>query len=263
MSRPVALITGGSSGIGFELAACFAGGGHDLILVARRAAGLAAASARLASSGAVHVTTIPADLGIRSDVDRVLATLDASGTMPHVLVNNAGFGLVGAFSGGDADTLLDMIAVNVAAPTQLMRALLPGMLARGSGRILNVASTAAFQPGPFVAVYYATKAYLLSLSDAVAEELAGTGVTVTTLCPGPTPTGFAARAHMQISRLLAGASLDAASVARAGYDGTMRGERLVVPGALNKLISSGVRFVPRGLVTRIGRRLNADRSALS
>jgi len=153
-----------------------------------------------------------------------------------------------------------MIAVNAAAPTRLMREFLPDMRSRGRGRILNVASTAAFQPGPWMSVYYATKAFLLSLSDAVAEEMGGTGVTITALCPGPTRTNFAKRARMGGSRLFrAGARMDAPAVARAGYEGLMRGDRLVIPGFLNKLTAQASRIFPRRVVARATSFLNRSR----
>jgi len=152
-----------------------------------------------------------------------------------------------------------MIQLNVGALTALTKGVLPGMLARGHGRILNVASTAGFQPGPFVAVYSATKAYVMSFSEALAEELAGTGVTVTTLSPGPTATGFAARANMQRARLFRpGVPMTAQAVARAGYSALKRGRRLVVPGVLNKIQVQSVRISPRRLVLKIARALVAS-----
>jgi Short-chain dehydrogenases of various substrate specificities len=154
-----------------------------------------------------------------------------------------------------------MIQTNIAAVTHLTKQLLPAMLTRRSGRILNVASTAAFQPGPFMAVYYATKAYVLSFSQALAEELRDSGVTVTALCPGPTVTGFAARAGMVETRMFArNLTMSAAAVAKAGYTGMLRGDRVVVPGAGNRLVAQASRLAPRALVTRISRRLNEGRS---
>jgi hypothetical protein len=180
------LITGGSSGIGRELARRFAADGVPLVLVARGAAELARTAAELTRTHQVDVTTIAADLSVPAEIERIVERIRAGGIEVEVLVNNAGFGGGGPFARSRLADDLGMIAVNVSAVTHLTRLLLPAMLERGHGRILNVGSTAGFQPGPFMAVYYATKAYLLSFSEALAEELAGTGVTVTTLCPGPT-----------------------------------------------------------------------------
>ncbi len=255
-------MTGGSGGIGRSLAECFAGGGYDVVITGRSEPALAAAARDLRRFGG-SVTTVPGDLSHRAEVERLVQTIRHSGIDVDVLVNNAGFGTAGDFARSDPEAQLEMVMVNVGALTQLTRALLPPMLQRGSGRILNVASTAAFQPGPYFAVYYATKAYVLSFSEAIAEELRDTGVTVTTLCPGPTATGFAARAGLVASPLFQKrVVMTAADVARAGYEGALRGDRIVVPGAANRLIAGGVRFLPRGLVTRIGRRLNVSRSAL-
>ncbi len=259
--RAAALVTGGSSGIGLALARCLARDRHELVIVARREPALAAAAAELRDLGAAGVTTIPADLSRREEIQRLLATLHASALDITMLVNNAGFGISGPFADARLDQALELIDTNVTALTHLTRALLPPMCRLGAGRILNVASTAAFQPGPFMAVYYASKAYVLSFSEAIAEELRGTGVTVTTLCPGPTATGFAARAAVGESRLFRrGVVLSAAQVAEAGYHGMLKGERLVVPGAGNRLITQAGRLAPRGLVTRVMRRLNEHRS---
>jgi short-subunit dehydrogenase len=175
-----------------------------------------------------------------------------------ILVNNAGFGTSGPFASEDPDELQRMLQVNIVALTALTRSLLPGMIERKRGRILNVASTAAFQPGPFMAGYYATKAYVLSLSEALSEETAGTGVTVTCLCPGPTKTGFQDRAQIQETRLFTmGAAMHAADVARAGYDGMLAGRRLVIPGLVNKIGAHSVRTAPRAAVLKIVRFLNS------
>lgn len=255
-----ALVTGASSGIGRELAHLLARDGHALVLVARGSAGLADVAEELRHKYGASVTTIPANLAIPAEIDRLLEKLRMAGTQIDLLVNNAGSGSAGRFAETDLDTELGMIAVNVAAATHLTKALLPPMLARRQGRILNVASTASFQPGPYMAVYYATKAYLLSFSDALAEELKGSGVTVTTLCPGPTRTGFAARARMRPSRLTGGrAVMEAGPVAAAGYQGMLRGRRLVVPGLLNKLTAHGGRFLPRALVIKASAALNRGR----
>lgn len=259
--RPAALVTGGSGGIGLELARCLARDHHEIVIVARREAGLAAAAAELRTAGARGVTTVPADLSRPEEVDRLGVTLDASGFDITILMNNAGFGAAGAFAGISLADQLAVIQTNIAALTQLTHRLLPPMQSRKSGRILNVASTAAFQPGPFMAVYYASKAYVLSLSQALAEELRGTGVTVTALCPGPTATGFSARARLGATRVFRrGIVMSARDVAEAGYDGMMRGHRIVVPGAANKFVAQANRLAPRALMTRITRRLNERRA---
>jgi short-subunit dehydrogenase len=254
------LITGASSGIGLELARIFAARGHPLVIVSRDATRLRAAADELRTGGA-SVTALGADLEQPGDVERLIGEIRSRGIEVEMLVNNAGFGAAGRFDAVDPSQLLGMIALNAAAPTRLMREFLGDMRARRSGRVMNVASTAAFQPGPYMAVYYATKAFLLSLSDAVAEESSGTGVTVTTLCPGPTRTSFTARAQLRGSRLFrAGATMDAAAVARAGYVGFMRGDRLVVPGIVNKLSAQAYRFFPRRLVVAATRFLNSGRA---
>jgi len=191
---PTALITGATSGIGLELASLAAQDRHDLVLVARQRERLESVGRGLAEEYGVRVSVLPKDLSDPSTPPQIGRDLAARGIAVDVLVNNAGFGVYGLFAETEIDRELEMIQVNVVALTHLTKLILAGMLARRLGRILNVASTAAFQPGPLMAVYYATKAYVLSFSEALANETAGTGVTVTTLCPGPTPTGFAERA---------------------------------------------------------------------
>src|SRR5205807_4727556 len=175
------------------------------------------------------------------------------------LVNNAGFGAYGAFASTRLEDELQMLQVNVTALTHLTKLALPGMLARKRGRIMNVASTAGFQPGPLMAVYYATKAYVIMFSEAIANELKGTGVTVTCLCPGATATQFAARANMEQSRLFKLGAMRSADVAQAGYKGMMAGKTLVIPGLLNKTLALSVRFSPRKLVTAISRSLQESK----
>ena len=178
-----------------------------------------------------------------------------------VLVNDAGFGVYGPFSQTDGAKELEMIQVNISALTHLTKLFLPAMLERRCGRILNVASTAAFQPGPLMAVYYASKAYVLSFSEALANELAGTGVTVTALCPGPTDTEFQKQAGLEKTRLFSNPFVrDARSVARAGYEGMLSGKRIVIPGVANRLLAQSVRFAPRRFVTAIARSLQEQRS---
>jgi short-subunit dehydrogenase len=246
------LITGASGGIGAELAREYARHGHALVLVARSTGALEALAEELRSTHSVEVRTVVLDLAAPSAADRLVAELDAAEVQVDVLVNNAGFALYGPFAGTDWGKESEMLQLNVATVTALTKKLLPGMLARRRGRILNVASTAGFLPGPLMAVYYATKAYVLSFSEALAEELSGTGITVTALCPGPTRTGFQARASMEASRLVNGKTLpDAAAVARAGYEGAERGAAVVIPGLQNRFQVSLVRFLPRSMVSRI------------
>ena len=257
-----ALITGASSGIGLELAQLCARDHYDLVLVARSADKLDRLGAELAREHGIRSRTIGADLASPDAPGAIVEILTQAAVTVDVLVNNAGFGTYGAFASTDLRTELDLLTVNVVALTHLTKLLVPGMLARGAGRILNVASVAGFQPGPFMAVYCASKAYVLSFSEALAEELAGTGVSVTTLCPGPTPTGFQARARLDgVPRATANPLIvDAATVARAGYRGLMNGRRLVVPGLGNKLLTGSVRFTPRRIVLKVVRYLQERRA---
>jgi short-subunit dehydrogenase len=255
--RETALITGASSGIGYELANLFARDGYDLVLVARSAPKLEALASELSARHGTRALVIPADLSGAGAPDDIVRRVEDAGVTIDVLVNNAGVGLVGAFADTDPAAEMAMLQLNVGAVVALTKRLLPGMVARGRGKILNVASTAGFVPGPFMAGYYASKAYLVSFSDALANELRGTGVTVTTLAPGPTRTGFAVAARMQSSKLFRRASvMDVGPVAQAGYRGLMRGKRLVVPGVMNKLLVHGVRLVPRSVTAAVARGLN-------
>jgi short-subunit dehydrogenase len=255
-----ALITGASSGIGLELARIFASNRYDLVLVARNEAKLLELARECESSG-VHAYVIAADLS-KADAPRsIVEGVGRLGLEIDVLVNNAGYGLYGPFVETSLATELDMIQVNIAALTELTKRLLPGMVARRSGRILNLASTAAFVPGPLMAVYYATKAYVLSFSEAIANELEGSGVTVTALCPGPTASGFQAAASLEGSRLVAGKTLPSSrDVAQAGYDALMSGTVVYVPGLTNKLIAMSPRFSPRALIRRVVRYMQERRS---
>jgi short-subunit dehydrogenase len=253
----VVLITGASSGIGRELARQFAGDGADLVLVARGEDRLRELAGELAAEHGVIVEVLPADLTDPGSADRIVQTLAEQQTDVDVLVNNAGFGARGEVAGLGVQRQLEMVEVNVAALTRLTALLLPGMLERRRGGILNVASTAAFQPGPHHAVYYATKAYVLSFTEALAEEVRGSGVRVSCLAPGPTDTGFAAQAGAAGSRLFQRGVMDAGRVARAGHDGLRRGKTLVIPGLRNRVLAFSVRLSPRVLVTRISGRLQA------
>ncbi|MDX1624477.1 MAG: SDR family oxidoreductase [Gemmatimonadota bacterium] len=247
-----AVVTGASSGIGRELVDVLAGEGHDLVLVARSEGVLEELADEVSARHGAAARVVAMDLAERDAPARLERAVADLGVEPAILVNNAGFGLHGDFLDTDPYVERDMIDLNAGALTELTKRFGRGMAERGSGRILNVSSTAAFQPGPRMAVYFATKAYVLSFSLAVAEELEKAGVSVTTLAPGPTRTGFADRAGADRSRLFAGGrGMEPAAVARAGYEGLMAGERLVVPGAMNKLHVFLTRVVPRSLAARL------------
>ena len=245
------LITGASSGIGRELARLFAADGAELVLIARSEARLHELAGELATEHGVRAQVVPADLSQPSGPGEIMEALAQRHIDVDVLVNNAGFGAHGPVAGIGAGRQLEMIEVNVAALTRLTALLLPGMLERRRGAILNVASTAAFAPGPNQAVYCATTAYVLSFTEALAEEVRGSGVRVSCLAPGATQTGFAAQAGMGSTRLFRRGVMDASRVARAGHDGLRRGKTLVIPGLRNRALAFSVRLSPRGLVTRV------------
>lgn len=245
-----ALVTGASTGIGLEIARVLAAD-HELVLAARSAGRLETLASELGGARAIAV-----DLTDPAGVAKLVADVGEV----DILVNNAGLGDFGPFAEARTDKLDQMIELNVASLTKLCRAYLPGMLERGRGRILNVASTASFQPGPLMAVYYATKAYVLSFSEAIAEETRGTGVTVTALCPGPTATEFQAAAAMEDSKLVSGKRLpSAASVAAFGVKAMQRGDVVAVPGLSNRVMAASVRFSPRPIVRRLVHRLQESK----
>lgn len=251
------LITGASGGIGAELARIFAQHKHDLVLVARSEDKLKSLAEELERKHAMRTHVLAVDLTDPIAPARLFDALARQNTPVDVLVNNAGFGARGAFAEIDPAIEARMIQLNIATLTQLTRLFLPGMLERRQGKILNVASTAGFVPGPLMAVYYASKAYVVSFSEALAEETAGTGVTVTMLCPGPTETNFAVTAGNQDSSLFrSGKVMDARSVAQIGYDGLMAGKRMVVAGWSNRLTVFSTRLAPRTLLAKITRKLN-------
>ena len=250
-----ALITGASSGIGYELALLFAADGFDCILVARSHDKLKELAARLESEHRVKTLVLAKDLSKSSAVDEIYEEVSAASMEVDVLVNNAGFPVYGLFVETDLAAELEMLQVNVVALTVLTKLFVKGMVERRAGRILNLGSTAAFLPGPLMAAYYASKAYVLSFSEALAGELQGTGVTVTCLCPGPTRTGFQKRGALEDSRLVQGQIADARSVALAGYRGMMAGKTVMIPGFTNKLVPWIVRVSPRGVLTRVVRRM--------
>ena len=257
MNRQRALVTGASGGIGLDIARDLAAKGFDLVLTARSHDALEHIAAELSSAHRIDAQVFPFDLA-RDDASRELFdAVTAGGIVVDILINNAGFATYGPFAEGDIQTYLDLLHVNVVALTHLTKLFLPGMLRRRCGRILNVASTAAFQPGPLMAVYYASKAFVLHFSEGVAEEVRGTGVTVTALCPGATRTGFQKRGGLDDSSLFRGHVMESAAVARRGVDAMLRGQTLVIPGLRNQVLVALERFSPRWLVTRIIRRMQA------
>jgi short-subunit dehydrogenase len=254
VERRWTIITGASAGIGVEFAKLFAAEGDGLVLVARRKDRLDTLAATLQDAHSIPTLTVDLDL---SDADAPQALFDrvaAEGIVVHTLVNNAGFGLRGRFHTLPADRQADMVQVNIAALTDLSRLFLPGMIERGQGGILNVASMAAFQAGPHMAVYYATKAYVLSLTEALHEEALPYGVHVSALCPGPVATEFADVANLQGSKLFESA-VDAASVARIGLAGYRANKAIVIPGLLNKVGITLGGLAPRALTRKVAGRL--------
>ena len=245
-TRPLALVTGASSGIGADLARELARDGHDLVLAARTVAQMEKLAAELTAYGAGTVV-IPADFSQPGAAAALASAIESRGMTVDVLVNNAGIGAVGPFDEADPVRIGEMLHVNIVALTELTRLLLPGMVARRHGKVMLVASTAAFQPGPRMAVYFATKAYVLSFGEAIAYELRGTGVTVTVLCPGATATNFQQIAGMSELTFLKSAArqvMSAAVVARLGYRGLKASRRVIITGLLNRIIALGGRFAP-------------------
>jgi len=245
--RPVTLITGASAGIGTALAHVFAENGHELVLIARREGRLAELADAIAARGHKRPILLPVDLAKPDAVDRIGDVLMLHDVEPDTVVNNAGFGLVGAAAELDHAEELTMVDVNVRALTDLSLAFVPS-LERHKGGILNVASVAGFLPGPGMAVYYASKAYVLSFSEALHQELAPRGVRVTVLCPGPVPSEFQERAGIRKEHYPPVITQSAEYVAAAAYRGLKQGRRLVVPGLGNKLVTVLLRFIPRRLV---------------
>ncbi len=248
--RPVTLITGASAGIGAALAHVFAANRHDLVLIARREQHLNNLADAIAAKGSPRPTVLRADVAHIDAARRIGEALAANGLEPEIVVNNAGFGLVGLASKLDRNEQLAMIDLNVRALTSLSLAF-SETLERRKGGILNVASVAAFLPGPGMAVYYATKAYVLSFTEALHHEFAPRGVRVSALCPGPVPTEFQARAGIKMNDAPALLTLSAERVAEEGYRGLKENQRVVVPGVGNKMVAFLTRLVPRGTLLRM------------
>jgi len=255
-----ALVTGASGGIGEELARLFASDGHDLVLVARSGDKLARLAEELSGKHGVGARVLARDLARAGAPREIFEELARENVAVDALVNNAGVGSYGLFAETDLESELALLQINVVALTHLTKLFLPAMIARGRGYVLNVASTAAFQPGPLMAVYYASKGYVLSFSEALANETEGTGVTVSALCPGPTETGFVAAAGMGDSKLFDRGAMDARTVAVEGYRGMLKGKTLVIPGLRNNLLARSIGFFPRSLVTKVVRGIQEKRT---
>jgi short-subunit dehydrogenase len=256
-TQQTVLITGATGGIGCALAEIFAKNGYRLVLTGRNAEKLFSLKEQWERQYNIAVKYCVNDLAVPSAPDEIFQELCAEQIDVDVLVNNAGFGLLGEFFRLDQDTQLEMLQVNVTALTHLTRLFLPAMIARKRGKILNVASTAAFLPGPGMAVYYASKAYVLSFSAALSHELRSSGVTVTALCPGPTATGFQARAGMAGTNLFKNVSvMNAENVAACGYRALLKGKPVVLPGVLNSLGAFSARFMSRTFLMKCVERLH-------
>jgi len=243
---PVALVTGASAGLGVEFARQLSKRGHRLVLAARRKERLEELARELSNARAVAI-----DLSKANAAAKLLVDVESAGEHVDVLINNAGFGLIGRFAELDAKRQRQMIDLNAGALTELCRAVAPGMIERGSGGILNVASTAAFQPGPKMAVYFATKAFVLSFTEALHEELKPHGIHVTCLCPGPTRTEFGEVAGFGGNGLFDRVAMDSPRVVEAGLNGLDRNKAVVIPGLVNKVIANSGRFAPRWVVRKI------------
>lgn len=245
------LITGASQGLGYAFAKLFAEGGYNLVLIARSKEKLTVIAHELEKEFSISVSILAKDLTQSGAPLEIFAELQKKKIEIDILVNNAGFATYGLFSETNIQEEVEEIQLNITSLTYLTKLFLPQMLRRKKGKILNIASLAAFLPGPLMAVYYATKAYVLHFSEALAQELKGTGVEVTTLCPGTTATGFVTRAHMEKSKLFKGKPMDVMDVARAGYQGLLRGKTVVIPSNKNKMFAFFSRILPHSLTVKI------------
>ena len=254
-----ALITGASNGIGLELAKVHASKGGDLVLVARNKSKLDELKKELESEYKVSVYTIGKDLSAINSAQEVYDETTKQNIQIDYLINNAGFGDFGMFVETEWNKELQMINLNITTLTQFTKLYLQDMVKRRSGKIMNVASTAAFQPGPTMAVYFATKAYVLSFSEAVNNEVSDKGVTVTTLCPGATESGFQAAAAMEESNLVKGKKLPTSKeVAEYGYAAMMKGKTVAIHGLMNWIMANSVRFIPRAIVVKVTRKIQGN-----
>ena len=249
--RTVALVTGASSGIGLAFAHILAEHDHDLVLVARRGASLDAIASDLKAKHGITIYVISCDLSDRTSAANIHAEVTRRGINIDVLINNAGFNIYGPFVTTGIDNELNMIQVNVTSLVTLTRLFLQDMIHRKTGQVLNVGSTASFGPAPNVSVYAATKAFVLSFSEALSEEVKGTGVTVSVLCPGSTHTEFASRAGMLGTKIFSGKLMSAREVAEIGFDAMVRGRMTTITGLANKFQVWSMRFAPRSMVVKI------------
>lgn len=256
MAKETVLITGASSGIGWELAELFAADGSDLVLVARRKDRLKKLADKLTSEHGVNVHILPKDLSKPKAPDEIFAHLKKEKIQIDVLVNNAGFGVKGIVPEIDIEQQLDMVQVNVTTPTHLTRLFLPGIVERGYGGILNVGSLAGFQPGPNLAVYFATKAYILSYTEALAEEISNPDIKISCLAPGPVRTEFGEKSDLEDTLLFKISLMDVEPVVRAGYEGFRKGKVIVIPGFKQQIVPFLNRFAPRSMARKIAKRLN-------
>jgi short-subunit dehydrogenase len=256
-SGKTALITGASEGLGRDLAELFARDGHGLVLVARNESRLNELAGKLREEFGVTAEVIAEDLSVPGAAQRVMDRV--GGRAIDFLVNNAGFGTHGMFAESEVASQVGMLEVNVVALTHLTRLVLPGMIERRAGRIMNMASVAGMLPGPMMAVYYASKAYVISFSEALANEMDGKGITVTAVCPGPTVTEFQKRAGIEASALFKRNVMTSMAVAQIGYRAMMRGKRVAVTGWSNRFMAMGMKFMPRRLTAAVARKLNESR----
>ena len=252
-----ALVTGASSGIGWELSKLFAQSGRNLILVARSEEKLNELRTELVNKYSVHVEVIVADLSEVDAAEKLVAEINSRKLVVDILVNNAGFGELGSFQEIGVDRQLNMVRLNVVTLMHLCRLLLPEMVKRKNGGILNVGSTAAFQPGPNMAVYYATKAFVLSFSEAIHEELLDSGIKVVCLAPGPTQTGFGDDSGMNNTKIFSANAMDVTTVAQAGFDAFEGNQALVIPGFKNRVGAFMTRLVPRALTRKLVKKLQS------
>ena len=259
--KKTALITGASSGIGLELARIHASKGGDLVLVARNKTKLDELKAELEGLHKINVYTIGKDLSLINATREVYDETNSQNIQIDYLINNAGFGYYGMFAESDWGRTSQMINLNITALTHLTKLYLTDMMKRKSGKIMNVASTASFQPGPLMTVYYATKAYVLSFSEAINNEVGDQGITVTALCPGPTESGFMAAAKLEESKLFQDKKFPSSrKVAEYGYDAMIKGKAVAIHGILNRILAFSVRLVPRSMIVRVTRSIQEKKT---
>jgi uncharacterized protein len=251
------LITGSADGIGYQLAYIFAKHHYNLVLIDKEAKKIQLIADEFSNKFGISVKALVKDLSICTSPEEIFTELQTAGIKIDILVNNAGIGTYGVFSETDLTQELKLLQINIVSLTHLTKLFLNDMINQGSGKILNVASVAAFQPGPLMAVYFASKAYVLSFSEAIANELEGTGVTVTTLCPGPTASKFQKTAAMEESKIShVNRMMTTETVAKIGYDSLMANKTIAIPGIRNQILARSVRFAPRNIVTKIVRSMH-------